>query len=137
MALSASWRAIRPALRDGACAVLFVILIATRGTTARAVLQFPAGRAEVERVMGAIERATAAVPEDATVRIPNQRFAAAGPVIPGGFPGWAAVFAIWSPSNVVAGHRVVFVERDPTVVTTAANGRRSADLLVGPDPRDE
>jgi hypothetical protein len=132
LALGGAFHRMRATLLDGALAAMCIAAIGSRGITGTSIPQFSAGRAEAARVIAAVEQAAASVPPGGMVRIPNQRFGPAGPVIAGGFPGWAAVFAIWSPSNVVDGRRVVFVESDPVVVAAAANGRRSASLLVGP-----
>jgi hypothetical protein len=74
-----------------------------------------------------------ATPADQDVYITNQIFHGVGPVVirnPKTFPGWAAAFAIFFPSNVVEGRRVFFVEADPEVFAVTRNGRRTATLIV-------
>jgi hypothetical protein len=39
---------------------------------------------------------------------------------------------VFFPENVVEGHRVVFIERNPAVIAAHATGRRTASLLVPP-----
>lgn len=69
-------------------------------------------------------------PAGETVVIPNRAFSTtAMPVV---FPGWAGLFVIYYPDNVVDGKRVVFVERDPLVREWAQKGWRSRTLLVPP-----
>ncbi len=70
------------------------------------------------------------------VYIPNRLFGGVGPFViatPASFPGWAALFAIYHPTNVVDGHRVFFVEPNERVRAAALRGVRSADLVVGPE----
>jgi hypothetical protein len=64
---------------------------------------------------------------------------------PGAFPGWAAVFVLTYPDDVVEGRRVYFVEGDPRVLAAVrARSGRVVRLLVAPAeapqgrrPRDE
>lgn len=46
------------------------------------------------------------------------------------FPGWAAVYTIFFPTNEVVGKRVYFVDREPAVAVAAQKGRRSAGLII-------
>ncbi len=72
------------------------------------------------------------------VYIRNDLFRSVGPMLVGylpGFPGWAAIFTIYYPDNVVDGKRVYFVTDDPMVVTETSNGKRTRGLFVGPDFR--
>lgn len=48
------------------------------------------------------------------------------------FPGWAGLFTLFFPDNVVDGRRVFFVERNPSVIEALRHGRRTATLLVAP-----
>jgi hypothetical protein len=48
------------------------------------------------------------------------------------FPGWAGLFVIFFPSNVVSGRRVYFVEPDDVLREQLAHGRRAASLFVAP-----
>ena len=53
------------------------------------------------------------------------------------FPGWAGIFTIYYPDNIVDGKRVVFVEPDPLVREWAQKGRRSRTLLIPPAEEEE
>jgi hypothetical protein len=69
------------------------------------------------------------------VYIPNRIFGGVGPFViatPTNFPGWAALFAIYYPTNVIDGHRVFFVEPNERVRAAAQHGLRSAELVVAP-----
>ncbi len=93
-----------------------------------------ATRRETEEVIVAIRAAVDAAPPGAEVYIENRKFASVGWVmrhVLTEFPGWAGVFVIYFPDNVVAGRRVRFVTT-PEVVTAHRTGRRTADLLVTP-----
>jgi hypothetical protein len=46
------------------------------------------------------------------------------------FPGWAAAFTVFFPSNVVEGRRVFFVEADADVRNAAKDGKRTSTLIV-------
>jgi hypothetical protein len=99
-------------------------------------------RSETEAVLAAIRAETAKVPRGTEVRIQNQRFASVGPIIATAgftvFPGWAAVFAIFSPEDTVDGRRVRFAT-DDAVVRAGERGLRSATLLIsgGPPPASD
>src|SRR5262249_55619745 len=72
------------------------------------------------------------------VYIRNDLFRSVGPMLVGyqpGFPGWAAIFTVYFPENVVDGKRVYFVTDEPDVVREANNGKRTRGLLVPPDFR--
>jgi hypothetical protein len=90
-------------------------------------------RREAASVVAAIRAEVAKAPPGADVYIPNRRFLGVGPMLATAgfpwFPGWAAVFAIFFPDDVVDGRRVHFVT-DPAIVRAGRDGRRSAALLV-------
>jgi hypothetical protein len=68
----------------------------------------------------------------AVVYIPNERFKSVGPMLYGAvkrFPGWVGLFVIYFPDDVVDGHRVYFLETDPTVIAGASDSRRASGLL--------
>lgn len=82
------------------------------------------------REMWRLIRATPAAQD---VYITNQIFHGVGPMVirnPKSFPGWAAAFAIFFPSNIVEGRRVFFVEADREVFEATRDGRRTATLIV-------
>ena len=77
-------------------------------------------------------------PRGEAVYIPNQEFSGLGRWLAKGdfFPGWAGVFVIAFPADVVDGRPVFFIEGDPE--TRAMAGRwprtRIARLLVESRP---
>jgi hypothetical protein len=120
-----------------------VLLLAWAGASliARAavgtpIAHFDAARQETASVVAQIERAARSAPRAADVYIENGPFQSIGNLFIGSradFPGWAAVFAIYFPTDVVAGRRIRFVEPDLYVIESAREGRRSAGLLVSPE----
>lgn len=83
-----------------------------------------------------IRRQIDAAPAGRDVYIVNRVFRGVGPLMiknPHLFPGWAAVFTIFFPDNVVDGKRVFFVVDDPAVLEAARHGRRTATLIVAPE----
>jgi hypothetical protein len=92
-------------------------------------------RAETMHTLARIRGAIASVPPGSEVRIPNQGFRSIGPLLfrsRSAFPGWAAVYTIFFPTNVADGRRVYFTDSDDAVLRAARNGRRTADLIVSP-----
>ena len=83
------------------------------------------------QTLAALRRAVRSRPVGRTVYIPNRGFPALL-FFPALFPGSAAIFAIFHPSNVLDGRRVYFVESNPAVLEAAKRGRRTKDLLVPP-----
>ncbi len=53
------------------------------------------------------------------------------------FPGWAGVFTIFFPDNVVDGRRIYFAETEPSVIEMHQHGRRTATLLIALDQLPE
>jgi len=97
---------------------------------------FASARKETTDVLTAVDKLIAAAPPRGDVYIPNKLFLSAGPMIaadPVTFPGWAAIFTIFFPSNVVDGKRVHFIVNHPEAVAAAMRGRRTAELVIGPD----
>jgi len=115
-----------------ACAGVSVAA-SVRGTilTHRAPRQ--AARAETAGAFADMRAAIETAPPGTDVYIPNRPFKSIGPMMLANqkaFPGWAALFTILFPANVVDGRRVFFIEPDPLVVAAVANGNRTAGLLV-------
>ncbi len=139
LARLAEWRRLRmrPAV---ATALVLAWLAATAVGYLRLrppIRHFPAARRETAMVVAALRARLAAAPPGADVYIDNQPFRAVGPLLssPTLFPGWAGVFAIVYPDNVVDGRRVYFVVPDATMLPVARRGRRATTLLLGPDER--
>ncbi len=82
-------------------------------------------------VLRSIQAAIETTPSGEDVYIPNGDFAAMGPFSKAHivFPGWAGVFVIYYPDNVVDGRNVYFIEPEYRVVRLANLGRRTAGLL--------
>jgi hypothetical protein len=122
-----------PFLQHGILLVA-VILAATLYVRAPPFLD-PHRRARSE-TMQVVEQIRAAIAEAAPgdeVRIVNRRFMSVGVMLSNrlaDFPGWAGIFVMFFPSNVVDGHRVYFVSDDPKLVATFAKGKRTHDLFV-------
>lgn len=94
-------------------------------------------RRETAQLLDTVRAAVAAAPPGGEVYIPNRPFRS-GWILPTdrSFPGWAGVFTIFFPSNIVDGRRVYFVVDDPEVLAAARAGKRTADLVVEPSPPD-
>jgi hypothetical protein len=90
-------------------------------------------RAQTEQVREAIRRALDAPPHGPEVYIPNRRFAAL-PLPTTMFPGWAAVFTIFYPDNVVDGRHVYFVDHNADTLATPQRGTRTRTLIVPRPP---
>jgi hypothetical protein len=118
-----------------------LMLAAVPYTRQRAFINsFPAARKEVEVVQNAVRAQVAETPRGGEVYIPNRPFRAVGPLYVANqvaFPGWAAVFTIFFPSNVVDGRRVYFTVEDFFVASAAKRGKRTADLVVLVEPVSE
>lgn len=95
-------------------------------------------RKETKAVVEEIRAAIARAPAGSEVHIETRRFQSVGLLlrdVQSGFPGWAGIFTLFFPDNVVDGKRVRFVLDDPIVVKNIATGKRSRDLfVVGPTP---
>jgi len=117
----------------GASLVAVIIALAT--------LRTPVSNHEFARdltvvALASMDEVIDGAPPGEDVYIANQVFRGVGPMVvhvPLNFPGWAALFTVYYPSNVVQGRRVFFVEPDDKVRAAAADGLRSATLLVSPD----
>ena len=75
----------------------------------------------------------ARAPKGKPIFIGNRAFASL-PFPPAEFPGWAAVFVIFRPTNAtVDGRPIYFVDGDPGVHAAAPRGKRTATLFVTPE----
>ena len=92
----------------------------------------------VDDVLAHVRTAVDAAPPGADVFIANRDFMYSYRLsmqvgqadFPLRYPGWAAIFAIYHPSDVVDGRRVYFVVDDPAKVAAWQRGRRGASLIV-------
>jgi hypothetical protein len=90
-------------------------------------------RRRAEFVVTRIKAAIARTPPRRDAYIVNQVFPGIGSVLLGAtdlFPGWAGVFVIYFPDNVVDGKRVFFVTNDKKALASARGGKRTAGLLI-------
>lgn len=92
-------------------------------------------RVAVADVRHGIDALIDATPPGAPVSIPNlplNQAVLGAALAPADFPGWAGLFALFYPADVVRGHRVVFVERDARLLAAvrAGDDPRLAALLV-------
>jgi len=136
LAALAARRPPRPALGNACLAIGLLALVAAQATSPPLVPDPSEARRETEQVLAAIREAVDSSPPGQDVYIANRDFLAIDyPLLPRAarFPGWAAVFAIFHPSDRVEGRRVFFVETRPHVLAAARGGRRSGALLVGPE----
>jgi hypothetical protein len=94
-------------------------------------------REQTARVLEAIGSAIAATPPGGEVWIKNREFAAVRFFFGNGdFFGWASVFVLHYPDDVVDGRRVRFVESNPKILATvpATHSQRLATLLAPSAP---
>jgi hypothetical protein len=92
-------------------------------------------RRQVDHVVSRIRSTIERTPVASDVYIENRRFSGIGPFLFAStdrFPGWAGLFVIVFPDNVVDGRRVFFVTSDGKALAGAADGKRTADLLIDP-----
>jgi len=89
-------------------------------------------RDETFRTLASIRSAVDAQALGSTVRIPNENFSPFP--LRSLVPGWAAVFSIFYPDNVVDGRRVEFVESAKYIIKSHGHGRRVGRVLVPPQP---
>jgi len=100
-----------------------IVLLAVRP---HSIDHHDAERAETAAVVRAIHEAVAAAPPGTTVTIQNRPFH--GAILLRSFPGWAGVFVIEFPTNVVDGRPVRFVARDDDAPAEQRGGRIAALL---------
>ncbi len=99
-------------------------------TTEHQIDHHDAARTESEEVMATVRRLAADGTMGRVVSVPNRPFHAVGIVPPAIFPGWAGVFMIFEPTNVVDGRPIRFVG-DARALAAGAPGGRLAALLEG------
>ena len=89
---------------------------------------------EATAALAAMRSQIEAAAPGSDVYLQNRDLQAAGPMfVPRReFPGWAGLFVIFFPSNVVSGRRVYFVEPDEVQREQLTRGRRAASLFVAP-----
>lgn len=126
----------RVALRGWELALLIVAGLLLAGASERAsrALRLPDLRAKHQAVVGQILRIVEQAPAGADVYILNRPFTFWGYSLKDRFPGWAAVFVISFPDDVVDGRRVFFVERNPRLrERVTSRDTRISRLVVAPE----
>jgi hypothetical protein len=96
---------------------------------------FAAARREAAQTMEDIAAAVQAAPPGADVFLPFRKFRSVGAMagrFPRVFPGNAAVFAIFSPTDTMDGRRVFFIAPNPIVYANTRTGLRAPTLIVAP-----
>jgi hypothetical protein len=95
------------------------------------------GRAGTQSVLAALDLMLKLPPSGTDVYITNRRFAASinWDTTAESFSGWAGLFVIAYPMNVIGGRKVHFVEANPQTLSAARAhpGKRIAELLLAPD----
>ena len=126
------WRRLRPAVSIGLVIAWLGITIGLHARLPHPIVHYTWVRRETEMIVTVLRQRIAAAPPGADVYIDNQRFRSMELrwLDRDQFPGWAGVFAIFFPDNVVDGRRVYFVWGDPDGLRIARRGRRTATLLV-------
>ncbi len=129
------WRPSERA-KSALLAVWLAATVAFHFAAGRPIDHFAFSRRETDEVLAQIRRAARSVPRGEDIYIENRTFHSVFHLTAGqegDFPGWAAVFVIYFPTDVVEGRRVHFVEDDPSVLESTRGGRRTAGLLVSPE----
>lgn len=124
-------------LRSRAQVILLIGWLAIAGfsyRTAEPFLDlFPTARKETLIVINTVLKKVGQAWKVRDVFMRNYPFRAIGPLYvlnQVAFPGWAAVYTIFFPSNTIAGKHVFFVDNNPVVAAAAKKGRRTADLII-------
>lgn len=97
---------------------------------------FPYAREETLMVIRSVAERVNQAGLARDVTITNHPFRSIGVLYFGNrpaFPGWAAIYTIFFPTNRVHGKLVRFLDQDPEVVAVAKQGRRTADLIISPE----
>jgi hypothetical protein len=126
---------LRPAVKNGLLAAWIGVAGLAWFWVGKPVDQHFHARRETTAVLASLRQAIDAAAPQQDVTIPIRRFQSLGPIFASRldiFPGWAGVFVIFYPDNVVDGKRVRFVTADREALIAAAEGHRTATLIVPP-----
>jgi hypothetical protein len=126
---------LRPTAKNGLLAGWVVIAAIAWARYGKPIDHHPNARRETTAVLNALRQAIDAAPPDQDVTITNKPFQSLGPIFVSRqdiFPGWAGVFVIFFPDNVVDGKRVQFISADRNALSAAPEGHRTATLIVEP-----
>lgn len=128
-----SWRPLPAYFKNAALSLWVVAAVAVHLAFSPGIDHHEKPRRATEIEVNEMRRLIRTTPAGQDVYITNQVFHGVGPMLmrnPSMFPGWAAAFTIFFPSNVVDGRRVFFVEADSEVRAATRDGRRTATLIV-------
>lgn len=133
-ALATRWRASQR-LRDGILGLAIAALVVGWARSPQRIDHHDETARQAQAALQSIDRAIDAVPSGQSVFVSNPPFAGLGPLYTAKtvFPGWAGLFVIHHPDNMVRGRPVYFIEPDWKVRETM-RGRRTAGLLVSQNP---
>lgn len=129
------WRGARRA-GEIALAVWFLLFAVVQATAGPPFDRHAEQRQLADSAIATLRRLVTSIPAGEPAYIENRPFFGVGPFVisnPANFPGWAALFVVYSRSDTIDGHPVFFVEANADVRAKARAGRRAATLLVAPD----
>jgi hypothetical protein len=129
--------AVRVPARLGHAAIVAALAVVLWADSRRlhAVDHHDRDRVAMQMLLDRVHRTALDAPPGSTVRIPNRAFPQASPFIafrPETFPGSAALFMIFTPTNEIEGRTVVFEAQNPRVLEARKAGGRITTLLVPP-----
>lgn len=126
---------LHPALGRGLFLVWLIFLAGSNLWLGAGIRDYPATRRETASALRSIQQAIDAATPGSNVIIPNRPLRTVGLVGRAQWllPGWAALFVVFYPDNIVTGKHVYFTMTDARALRAAKDGRRSATLIVSPD----
>ena len=120
----------RQRVRDAALGAWLAATVALYATSGLRFDAHAPARQEIVRLLAAVQQRVARAAPGEPITMMNRPLVAVGPW-GRKFPGWAAAFMIFSPTNEVDGHTFRFLERDPiTIEAVRRTGGRVATLVV-------
>ena len=120
-------------LKHAALTVWYAVMLTLYALLAVPIDTHADARAATQRALAEMVAAIRAQPPGSPVTLPNLSFKPL-PWYPAVFPGRAAAFVIFFPSNVFEGRQVSFAEPNRHVIEVTSVGRRTAGLLVPVPP---
>lgn len=136
LARAGSLHIFRPVVKTVALIAVLGLIAGAYATSNFQVDHHFDSRVQVDEVMTSVMSGVGAVQPGDNVYIPNRSFAGFFVVPPTVFPGWAAVFAIYNPTNIIEGRHVYFVDKRLGVLIASAKGKRSSRLIVPPPSKE-
>jgi hypothetical protein len=127
-------RTLRPGQKQVVLALSLTLVVGSRMVFGQPIDHHDLARRLTLQAVSRIYRLIREAPgPNVYISFPKQPFRGVGPMLIGKnhlFPGWAALFIIFFPDNVVDGKRVWFAVDDPRIIFAAARGLRTQDLFV-------